>query len=91
MLDKDDIINIFEGGELDPSLWPNSFKFMNFEYPMLKDRLNMRRLILSDMQIAYGFQLMGHEPPIEFFVGVQKCLDALTAIVMAEYKENKDR
>jgi|1_EtaG_2_1085319.scaffolds.fasta_scaffold03107_3 hypothetical protein len=90
MADKEEILSIFEGGELDPALWPNSFKYPNFEYPILADRLNCRRLILSDMQMAYGFYLMGHEPPMDFLIGLEKCLEALTSIVKLEYKERKD-
>ena len=84
---RDEILNVFQGGDLDPSLWPNSFKYENFEYPTSGDRLNLRRLILADMQLAHGFALIGHKSPIEFFTGVSKCLDALTAILIAEYEE----
>ena len=89
MPDKDDIINILNGGDLSPELWPNSFKYENYKYPTSGDRLNLRRLILADSQIAHGFASMGHAPPIAFFDGAAKCLDALTAIIIAEYKEKE--
>ena len=50
MPDKDDIINILNGGDLSPELWPNSFKYENYKYPTSGDRLNLRRLILADLQ-----------------------------------------
>jgi hypothetical protein len=90
-MDNSDILNVFAGGDLSPELWPSAFKYPNFEYDTsVKDRLNARRLILSDLQISIGFALIGHQPPIELFIGVQKCLNALTAIVLAEYKEKND-
>ena len=89
-MNKDELLSILEGGSVPPELWPNVFKYLNFEFPKVKDTLNLRRLILADLQMGGGLYLMGHEPPLDFFEGYQKCIDALTAIVMDEYEERRN-
>ena len=90
-MDINDIFGTIPGEDLFTDLWPSSFKFVNFEYDIsAADRLNTRRLILADLQIAYGFLIMGYKPPIDAFEGITKCIIALTLIANIEYKEEND-
>ena len=74
-MDRDEMLSILKSVDIPPNLWPSAFKYKNFEYPTSGNTLNLRRLILADLQLANGFHMMSHDPPIPFYIGLTKCLE----------------
>ena len=81
--DLDDRLRSLNSG--DESSWPAAFRFENFKYDISRP-CDARLIIISDMNIALGFLICGKIPPINFCLGFNICLDALSDILIAESK-----
>jgi len=70
--------------------WPLSFRFENYSYD-ISNWFEARRKILYDMNIVLEYMGIGLKSPIDPHVGFNTCVNALTAIVLAELDEREKK